>query len=758
MASSVTIAGSLLTFIGESGTEAVARRTVTTTEIDDAVSFTFEIERRPLLMRIGTTAGGQEVVPDVEFAPGTHFVTVSPNAATYYVEFRFQGIGRAILKNFAAVTNTTFSLTSPWAIADLDRLRYDQVGNVMWLYHPNYPTYTFERRGANSWSFRKFEPDNGPFKPLNLSSVTLTPSGRTGTVQIDASQPIFSEADNGMLLRLTHAGQYETESLDQVDAITEPIKVQGVEASRTFYYSITGTFSGTIVLERSIGNELSYQTFQTFTTATSGSINDELDNQIIFYRFRMSAYTSGAATADLTYSAGVTDGIGRVFAVDLDNQVSVEVIEPFAKTEATSLWNFGDWSEAHGYPAAGVNFDGRHWLFRGNEYWASKSDDYENFEIGPLADDALSRTFPGRSASVRWAKAGRGLLAGLSGKEASIMSNNLEEVIIPANVQSRVYTNRGSRDADAIVVDDSAVFISRSGERLYRFGYTSDVGGLDVMDLTRMHRAIGGVGGFESVVLQHEPEMRIHGLRADGQIASLVYSREEQVMAWYRTVVDGQVKRLCVLPDTPEDDIYMVVSRTINGAPKVFLERLATERYSTLTGAWRLDAALAYSGSPTTTLSGLSHLTGESEVYVWGDGREFGPFDLSSGSSITLPSAVSYAIIGLRYAGKYQSPRLNFGAQSGTALTQFKKVDQLGIILQDTPGGALEWGRDFVTMDVLPDIRDSSLFDSPLASFTDDVSYPLEGATIRDARVCIRMPSAGPAKVLTMVPRVTTSN
>ena len=62
MASATESAGTI-TLTCDAGNEAVARATVTTTQVSVEASFSFTVARRPIVLRVGSTAGGQQIVP-----------------------------------------------------------------------------------------------------------------------------------------------------------------------------------------------------------------------------------------------------------------------------------------------------------------------------------------------------------------------------------------------------------------------------------------------------------------------------------------------------------------------------------------------------------------------------------------------------------------------------------------------------------------------------------------------------------------------
>jgi len=753
MTATAVTSGSTTTFTGAAGDTAAAETQVTTSAPTTPVSFSFEVERTPLTLKVGTASDGIDIVQSSTFAPGFHVVTFTPGVSPYYVRFQLTGVGVALLKNFTRIAPGILEIVSPYPAASVEKLRWAQSLNTMWFAGGGEEMHVFERRGQNSWSMRPFLQIDGPFTSLNGSDITLTPDARTGEVTITSSRALFATYDVGSLILVVHPGQFETENLSVVDDVTDPIEVSGIEASRIFRYQITGTFVGTVVLERSIGNQVNYTTVLSTSTVTSNYFDDDLDNQVIYYRWRMTAFTSGAAVVSLTYAGGVTEGIARVVAVTADNAVTADVIRPFGQASASSLWSLGEWSGRFGHPDVVALFDGRLWALRGNAYWGSGSDNFGSFATGPLASDAIGRTFGGNMASARWAVGASRLLVGLSGFESEIGSNSFDEVLKPENVRARNKSTKGSADSHAIHLDDAAIFINRSKQRLYRFGYSNQTGDMGTVDLTRMHREIASTLGFVELAWQQEPEPRLWCVRGDGQVGALVFDVDEGVVAWCRMVVDGDIESVCCLPtDDAEDEVYFVVKRVVGGVDVRHVEKLAPEAWTTIQTAWRLHDAVAYSGTATSTFTGLSHLEGRTDVYAWANGQEAGPLTVTGGS-IALPFSVTYAIAGLKYSGRYKSGRLAWGSRSGASLVAEKQLEKVGLVIHRTAGGAIAWGPDFDDVERLDDrIDDGTLvFDAAVQEWNGDHEFPVHSWTEPDTRLCIKMDTAGPATVLAVV-------
>lgn len=730
---------------------AIGRSSVTTAAPTSQVSYKFNITRRPLVLRVGSSAGAQDIVNDREFVPGDYVYSFVPTVSPYYVEFQLREEGLAVLSGFARIAPGQLTLPTPWAEEDLRGLRSEQSLDVQWWSHVDYQTRVLERLAANSWGLRLYQPRNGPFEPEDASGFTLTPNARTGVANVNASGPVFKTTDVGSLLRLTQTGQFETFSANAVDEQTDPIRVTGSGAARTFYYTISGTFVGTLVLERSVDGGVSYAIVATHTsTVTNQQIADGLDGQIAYYRLRMTAYTSGAAVLELLYAGGVTNGVGRIFSVNADNAVTVDVLEPFAALTATSVWARGSWSDRYGWPAAPALYDGRLGFIRKDKRWQSESDDYESFLVGPDDANAISGSIPGKMNVARWLKAGDKLWFGSSGAEGVIGTGGFDEVGTPENVRARVRTERGSANGDAILADGYPVFIHRSGRKLHMIAESGNA--WDIFNITRLHsRIAGGVNGqFLELGWQLEPEPRVWAVRDDGQAAIQLLSKEAKVGPLVRYVPQGtaaKIESLCIVPGTPEDATYLSVIRTVDGASLRTIEKVARENWAVSSEAIRLQAAVTYSGEMTDEISGLDHLEGQT-VYAWADGRISGPHTVTGGE-ITLSYEASFAVVGLKYQGKYKGPR------AGGMVANWGKIESINLLLSDAVGGSVSWGTSFDRMDTLPDRQSAdATYDSPLPVFNDDIGRPMVGGWERDQRVHIRFNGVGPSGILGYVPKV----
>jgi hypothetical protein len=218
------------------------------------------------------------------------------------------------------------------------------------------------------------------------------------------------------------------------------------------------------------------------------------------------------------------------------------------------------------------------------------------------------------------------------------------------------------------------------------------------------------------------------------------------------------VDSVTVLPGALEDAVYYCVKRTINGAVTRYIEKLA--RLDECEGGIinkNLDSHIVYSGAAATTITGLSHLIGQT-VGVWGNGKDLGTFTVSGAGEITgLSEGVMNAVVGLPYVGQFQSAKLAYAAALGTALNQKKRIDHIGLVLADTHFQGLKYGPDFVTLDPLPLVEEHtatpadtvwSEFDTPMIEFP--------GEWHADSRLCLQAESPRPCTVVACAIGITT--
>ncbi|MGL5094070.1 MAG: hypothetical protein ACRDD1_00675, partial [Planctomycetia bacterium] len=423
--------------------------------------------------RVGTTNGGEEIVEKTRLWPGKHIMSWTPVATTYVV-FSADRAGTRAVSEPTRVSAANMALNSVYPIEVVRDVKTAQIDNGLFLFHGDYAPRILVRHGPDSWSLRKFLPRNGPLLPINQTNVVLGVNVLAGEGQLVAYQAngsaanFFRAGHVDALFKLVHPGQRVSLTAAAAGDYTMVIRVFGIDQERVFTPEVTGTFVGTWALQRSVGNE---DDFRDTTTTGSGAystpFDDGLDNQVVYYRLRLSAYTSGAPTLMLTYNGGSTEGICRVRSVESGSVASIAVLEPFSKTDTTRNWYEGAWSGLQGWPTAGELHDGRLFAIKGTYRYASQPDDFENFELTDDDAGAINRqSTVGKSADAVWIKSAGRLVVGSEENESFLSTGALDEAITPTNVSARLTSGRGSNGVEAQVFDTSLVWPDASGVRL----------------------------------------------------------------------------------------------------------------------------------------------------------------------------------------------------------------------------------------------------------------------------------------------------
>lgn len=724
----------------------------------------------PVVLRVGSTVGGDEYVTETTLGCGTHSIAFVPTG-NFTIQFSNRQPWRVIVDYCELEAAGEMALTTPWSVADFPNLRWDQSADVLYVCDGTNQQCKIEHRSDRSWSVVKYEPLDGPFRTINISRITLRPTTLDNAAHIIASAPLFKDGHVGALFRLISGGQHVSQSPAGDNQFTDAIEVTGVGSSRIFTIDISGTWASTIHLQRSLGAPGAWVNVQTFANGTH-VFNDKLDNQIAYYRvgFANGDYTSGAANVDLIFGGGSTIGTARIWSIVSTTEALVTIYEPFGSLDATSLWYEGAWSDFRGWPSAVQLFEGRLWWMGGDKFFGSVSDAYEGFDDQTVGDSGPIQRSIGQGPvdTINWAAGIQRLVAGTAGTEISARSSSIDEPLTPTNFNLKYPTNMGSARVAAVKIDASAVFVQRSGQRIYRMAQDSSSASYvsfdySSADLTALVPELCAPG-VAQLAVQRQPDTRLHVRRTDGTVCILVFDALEQVKCWIELQLSGTCEDICILPNAPEDLVYYVINRTINGATVRYYEKWALETDCVGdTVNKQADSFVTYSGAATNVLA-AAHLKGQ-QVIVWADGRDLSPLSGASQKTYTVNAitgnvtldagvTVSNAVIGLPYRAAFKGVKLAYAGTGGTALNQGKRVVDVSMVLADTHYQGLEYGQSLIDddLDNLPQVVDGVVTDADTVwNHYDDDNFTFAGEWNTDSRVCLRATAPRPCRVMALV-------
>lgn len=504
---------------------------------------------------------------------------------------------------------------------------------------------------------------------------------------------------------------------------------------------------------------------------------------------------------------GYEPGYGVITAFTSSSVVTLLVLRAMAYASVcTEKWQLGAWSDTDGWPRVVGFFEGR--LVAANtdtapqSLWLSQSDDLQNMRPDSWVegvqtiedDDAIAVTLNSRRIDpVVWLSEQRDLVIGTVGSQWVISSSG--PVLTPSDVSAKAHSATPAADIQAAQSNQIALFLDRSKRELYEIGFSFDDQSYVVTLLTILADHIFRSPAHQILQYQRLPHSILWTPREDGRCATLSYNRQHDILGWSQQIfggafssADAVVEHLAVIHGASDanqvndsddrDEVWLIVKRTINGSTKRYIEVLEgvfegplREDYDTeedwrdavvsaMPDAFYVDCGITYDGVSASTITGLSHLEGQT-VKVLANGRVHPDCTVSSGQ-ISLNYNVTKAQIGLSYLSRYESLKLAVGATAGTAINKIKAITGVSAVVLDS--GAFKVtgvdyddfaGRrqhDLQVMPKRPDETRASNVPMPLVS--GEVNVSTETHYPPDARIYVETDLPLPVTILAFAPEI----
>ena len=635
-------------------------------------------------------------------------------------------------------TARVYTLTTTYATADIPDLQIAQSADVLYIAHPSYTPRKIERTAHTSWTISDISFADGPYQTENITTTTLTPAAATGTgITLTASAVTGINNDTGF--QTTDVGRLVT------------IGHQATAWAASTAYSLAD-------IVRNSGNV--YKCIKAGTSDGSGGPSGEGDEIV-----------DNTVTWEYIRDGGIQWGYATIASRSSTTVVTIDITNDFGGTSAETKWKLGAWSDTTGYPAAVAFYEQRlFWAGSTDQpqtIWGSKSGDYENHRPGTLDDDPVVYTLATDQVNViRWLSPGKVMAVGTAGGEFIISGSTTSDPLTPTNVRVVREGTRGSHTHKPIRIDNVVLFIQRQQRKLREFIYQFESDSYNSPDLTILSPQVAK-GGISEIAFQQEPNATIWGIKADGQLVGLTYLRDQEVIAWHRhkiggsfsTTTWGVVESLAVIPGSGEDELWMIVKRTVNGTTRRYVEFMEsafdTEESSTKTNAFFVDSGLTYSGSATATISGLNHLEGET-VQILGDGNVYSDQAVSSGGISGLSPTVEDAQIGLGSTALVKTLRPEAGADDGVAQGKTKRVFNLVVRFISTLGAKVSHnGTDY---DEIQFRGGSDPMDSSPPLFSGDKEIKFRGGWEKEGQTYIKQDQPLPMHITAIMTRIITND
>jgi hypothetical protein len=207
--------------------------------------------------------------------------------------------------------------------------------------------------------------------------------------------------------------------------------------------------------------------------------------------------------------------------------------------------------------------------------------------------------------------------------------------------------------------------------------------------------------------------MKTEGDYADTWDYDTVWEITTTAVSWTDSSVGIGSNSVCVIPGSTEDEVWITAGRKINGGLVRYVERAKTRYWGTdQDDCFFVDSGYTYDSTPTTTITGLDHLEGET-VSVLADGAVADDEVVSSGQ-ITIDQA-STVHVGLSYTYKLKPMRRGMGETGRSAEVVLSVHRSLGADYGDgTDTYDVEFaGTDLETGDIVVHTDEGYNMDEP---------------------------------------------
>lgn len=197
-----------------------------------------------------------------------------------------------------------------------------------------------------------------------------------------------------------------------------------------------------------------------------------------------------------------------------------------------------------------------------NKIWFSAVAENGNFLETTDDGDAFSVvSASGLSNSILFLESQRGVICLTSGGEFLVDSDG---VLSPTTVNINEHSAYGCYPlARPERVGNELLFVQRGGERMRALTYRYEVDGLVSPEISSLASHIGeDHQGFKEIAYQQEPESIVWCVLGDGQVASITFNRDQEVIAWAVHDFGGNVLSIRSMPtQLGSDRAFMLIER-----------------------------------------------------------------------------------------------------------------------------------------------------------------------------------------------------
>lgn len=607
-----------------------------------------------------------------------------------------------------------------------------------------------------------------PYFDRNSSSTTFTPDAAPNATRLTSNNLFFLPSMVGSYVRISTGG---IEGLFRIDYIPTR-QLTTCDPGTGIFTSATAASTGTGIVFHVNGSD----------------IPDPLQIGKIYYVINVSsttyrvAYTKQDALLNIPIifvSAPLNFYATAEIPSFLADGVSLFSMPSAVATDNWTLSAFSDWA---GFPRTCAFYEGR--LFFGGTIKQADTifasllnnififmqrvfdQDYQAEDVEkagtaiaspsglPLTGylkvtDPFSFTLAANeSSNFKWLVAGKNLFFAKEGSEGVISGG--DSIISAQNVKVSFYTSYGGGEIQAKKIDQSLLYVDRSGRYLKDFLFIDSNGSYVSIDLTALNDEIvhhgytystnGNKTDNKFIQSAYDASRSVLWLvTSNFELVGITYNRQSKSLAWHRHTLGGtavDVLGVCVVPakNSNFDKVYLLVRRTIGASSVIYFEHLGFdfEEQSTADGVLPYLDCIQYGyvnagGIGLNKASGFSRLIGSTVACIV-NGKQHPDVLVGAAGVVTLNANYpdgALVVCGFPYTSKLKLNPIQAGGDFGLSSGTLHRTDRVTARLYKTIGLKYSWNDvaydEFFSDDVTVNNPSAlNLFSGEKAEFVDN--------------------------------------
>lgn len=560
-----------------------------------------------------------------------------------------------------------FKIATPWAIADIEALKFTQSADVMSFTHPNYPPYDLARITNTNWTLTQ----------TDFSSEISAPTGLTGFATVHPnpglSPPTLPCAYAYVVTAVTSNGRESIASgvLNIVDGIDMQITagsnvINWTPVNNAAYYNVYRSPTSYNTEPGNIASALPVPLGAVFSFVGQSFGTQFVDTNIIadatqvppihkdpfapgqIIGANVSATGSGYTTAGVTITTS-TGSDAVILPIVINGAVTGYIIQnpgqnyqPHDVATVTgdgagAVLNIVVGPTTGTYPGAVAYFQQRRvyasTLNQPDTYFMSKPGLFTNFDSGiPVQpNDSITGTpWAQQVNGIQWMLSEPGGLVVLTGggawQVAGPGGSALNPVAItPSGQQATPQMFAGiSSTIPPIPVYTDILFVQAKGNVVRDMVYNYFTNNYAGNDQTVLSSHLFQAGELKQWAWTEEPYKVVWCVRCDGVLLSFTYLKEQEVAGWARHDTAGSFVSVTSVIEPPVDALYTIVLRSTPQGTFYIIERMNKRVWQTAEDPWCVDAGvstvpLTYTAVLTASaLSGAAIINSNTAVFTAG--------------------------------------------------------------------------------------------------------------------------------------------